>query len=797
MLLGLTVMSGWLLQQAVMVQIRPGHVGMVFNTALSFILTGIALLILNTQYRWRATAQATIGWILISLAALVLLENSTNLKLTLSLPSLHQWLSDGNPNPGRMAPNTSLGFMLCGWVLLLMRRVEKKLAGAMVQLATYGVLAIGFTGLAGYSFHLELLYSWLHAVRMALPTALGMILAGIGLRLSWHRADWYQSGQHFKEDEKITLISASILTVVALTTGLAAFSAYQNVMEKFIGESLTSTLHNRVAIFQLVIKQRDISAKRNTIRPDLIQVMHRLDKQPQDAAALQQLVAIGNGMLASGFTGLSIQDTSHREILRLGQLIPSAEISVDLGLPQPTFLRWDGGYYLNSQARIQSGSDKTMGTLTLEQPLPLITEQFAEGGVFGETGELALCLGQEQELLCFPQRFNPHVSTLPQHSISGSRLPMSYAVEGQSGVIQTLDYRGHQVIAAYGHTGVPGLGIVVKQDVAELYQPIRNQLQWALPMLFLFVAGGVLVLRSQVKPLASKLLRAEAEATKSELGIRAVVDNIGDGIVTYNEHSIIESFNAAAANIFGYSAAEVIGHNIQLLMPPEMRPEYETSMHRYLTDGTTRIIGKPNVNLPGMRKDGTAFQLEVTITETWLGNTRSFVGIVRDITARKWAEAALLAEKERLRVTLSSIGDAVITTDTAGKVTYLNPVAENMTGWINQDALGLPLPQVFNIVNEETGEVAPNPVELVLLHKRTSGLAESTLLIHRVGTTLAIEDSAAPILDRQGEIIGVVLVFHDVTAARKMAAQMTHQATHDALTGLINRREFERRVELA
>ena len=71
MLLGLTVMSGWLLQQAVMVQIRPGHVGMVFNTALSFILTGIALLILNTQYRWRATAQATIGWILISLAALV------------------------------------------------------------------------------------------------------------------------------------------------------------------------------------------------------------------------------------------------------------------------------------------------------------------------------------------------------------------------------------------------------------------------------------------------------------------------------------------------------------------------------------------------------------------------------------------------------------------------------------------------------------------------------------------------------------------------------------------------------
>ena len=169
----------------------------------------------------------------------------------------------------------------------------------------------------------------------------------------------------------------------------------------------------------------------------------------------------------------------------------------------------------------------------------------------------------------------------------------------------------------------------------------------------------------------------------------------------------------------------------------------------------------------------------------------------RDLTERQCAENALVEEKERLRVTLSCIGDAVITTDTCGKVTYLNPVAETMTGWTSADASGRPLPEVFQIMHAETDEIAPNPVELVLRDKKPVGLAPHTLLMHRSDTRYPIEDSAAPILDQSGEIIGTVMVFHDVTSAQKMAMQMTYQASHDALTGLINRREFERRLEHA
>ncbi|MDQ3185622.1 MAG: EAL domain-containing protein [Pseudomonadota bacterium] len=168
-----------------------------------------------------------------------------------------------------------------------------------------------------------------------------------------------------------------------------------------------------------------------------------------------------------------------------------------------------------------------------------------------------------------------------------------------------------------------------------------------------------------------------------------------------------------------------------------------------------------------------------------------------DITRGQLAEKTLFEEKERLRVTLNHIGDAVIATDMSGKVTYLNPVAETMTGWTSEEAKGHSLSDVFNIIHSQTDESAPNPIELIFQGKTDVGLALHTVLIQRSGNTFNIEDSAALIRDHHGKIIGAVLIFHDVTQALDMAARMTYQASHDALTGLIDRREFERRLEQA
>lgn len=177
------------------------------------------------------------------------------------------------------------------------------------------------------------------------------------------------------------------------------------------------------------------------------------------------------------------------------------------------------------------------------------------------------------------------------------------------------------------------------------------------------------------------------------------------------------------------------------------------------------------------------------------GELSGYVGTITDISDRKRLEFELEAEKEMAQVTLDSIGDAVITTDDTGCVHYLNPVAEAMTGWTAETARGLPLDQVFQIINETTRGPAINPVERVLEEGQITGLANHTVLIRRDGQEFSIEDSAAPIRNSKQELIGVVMVFHDVTQSRYLARQLSWQATHDALTELYNRRYFETKLE--
>ena len=172
----------------------------------------------------------------------------------------------------------------------------------------------------------------------------------------------------------------------------------------------------------------------------------------------------------------------------------------------------------------------------------------------------------------------------------------------------------------------------------------------------------------------------------------------------------------------------------------------------------------------------------------WMFGTHIDVSEHRNLTAK------LAEQNELLRVTLQSIGDAVITTDANGRITWMNPVAELMTGWLTKDAMDFPLTQVFHIVNEETRALTENPVATCLLQGKIVGLANHTLLISRDGHEYGIEDSAAPIRNQDGEVLGVVLVFHDVSEQRRLSGEMTFRATHDALTGLTNRAEFETRL---
>jgi len=167
--------------------------------------------------------------------------------------------------------------------------------------------------------------------------------------------------------------------------------------------------------------------------------------------------------------------------------------------------------------------------------------------------------------------------------------------------------------------------------------------------------------------------------------------------------------------------------------------------------------------------------------------SRGLLRALRYAIERKILEEALFLEKERAQVTLSCIGDAVVCTDIAGHITFLNSVAEKMTGWSLAEAAGRPMVEVFRTVSTAAAESTETTAELAVLQIRAMHLPSTCLLIRRDGTEMTIEDSIAPIHNREGRKIGAVIVFRDVTAARAMARQITHSAEHDFLTGLPNR----------
>src|SRR6202140_593520 len=165
----------------------------------------------------------------------------------------------------------------------------------------------------------------------------------------------------------------------------------------------------------------------------------------------------------------------------------------------------------------------------------------------------------------------------------------------------------------------------------------------------------------------------------------------------------------------------------------------------------------------------------------------AFTRAIRNIIEREIARLELFNEKERAQVTLNSIGDAVLSTDIDGNVTYLNVVAEHMTGWTRKEAVGHPLNDVFQIIDGATHKPSPNPMELAIRLEKAVGLSANCILVRRDGYECAIEDSAAPIHDRDGQVTGAVIVFHDVSSARSMVLEMSHMAQHDILTDLPNR----------
>ena len=299
---------------------------------------------------------------------------------------------------------------------------------------------------------------------------------------------------------------------------------------------------------------------------------------------------------------------------------------------------------------------------------------------------------------------------------------------------------------------------------------------------------------TQLAGIAIERRRAEAALRASEARYRGLFENVVEGVYQATVDGKVLAGNQALLTMLGFETLaelQAIASTKDFYVDPAAR---DRAVAQLLQTGEIR-----NCEYELKRHDGRVITVRENARLVREGHTAGMVceGTLSDITERKRAELAVLEEKERAQVTLQSIGDAVITTDAAGVIDYLNPIAEHLTGWPLAEARGANLDQVIRVINEATRE---NAESLAVRCLREGGVivgSDQAALIDRIGRELPIQNSAAPIRARDGRLLGTVVVFRDVSHERRLRRALSYQATHDALTGLINRREFEQRLQAA
>lgn len=320
------------------------------------------------------------------------------------------------------------------------------------------------------------------------------------------------------------------------------------------------------------------------------------------------------------------------------------------------------------------------------------------------------------------------------------------------------------------------------EEGMRLAQAYRSYLYLFAVILLVFIAYIMNRLRKSTSELKKTV--ADLDFQKFALDQHAIV-TIADakGKVIYANEKFSE--------ISGYPNNEIIGQDHLAIHTGYHPREYFGDAWNLISQGKVW-----QGEIRNTKKNGEKYWVHTTIVPFMdeRGKPYQYVSIHTDITKRKKAEEAVFQEKERAQVTLQSIGDGVITTDARGAVQFMNPMAEQLTGWEDAEANSLPLLKVFKIVDEVTHKRVADPIRACMDEERIITIPMSVLLIRSDGAEFSVEITASPMYDHTAEVIGAVLVFRDVTEMRGMAQEMTYQATHDSLTGLVNRHEFEKRL---
>ena len=641
--IGGTAALGYTLGIATLVQPFQGLSSMALAVALCTILGGSALILEASGFPFRKALFA-LGALMVATSAIAGIEWWTGADFGIDAATLHRALGVGGPAPGRPTPVCCVCLLFLGaGIAGLPFAAERRVTFVLAALATVGGM-LGCISLAGYLLRVEFLVSWPSRTPLPPQAALAFTLLGLGL---W-RALLLRAREHTRrnprldEDRRIHLTAIWVLSLIAVTAGIATFALAQYEYQSVAHGNLERTLRERRAFLEYAIREhvRQVSVAAN--RPMLVHMLaSALNARDVDRAA-QALKMSADALVKNGFSGWRYDIESHAPIAA-GMFVDKPALAVPVVGPFETSLIFEGGYFLRTRMPIFNDND-TVGFAVAEEPFPELARLQLQADSWGDSGTMALCATEDEGLQCFPLRTNPNPSHIPRH-VDGHTLTMSRALDFETGVAETFDRSGRRVMAAYGPVGFTGLGMVIKIDAAELNQPLADRFGYAMLLLFALVMAGVLLMRRQLTPLTDALKKSREEAARVAQQFRAAAESsldayfimesvraVRDAVVDFR----ITYVNASGEVLIGRPSEKVIGKTLKEVMPDVQAQFFIERYRRIVTTGESL---------------SEEFRTAGDATASWVAHQAVKLGdgvsvTARDVTQRKTVEAQLRSRAE-------------------------------------------------------------------------------------------------------------------------------------------------------
>lgn len=432
--------------------------------------------------------------------------------------------------------------------------------------------------------------------------------------------------------------------IVTLTAGAVVYVVMQQQTHTILSNSLQASLQSRTRLFESEIEHALDSAQIVATRPLLIAQLRLMDTEPRRAAATAILQGAASSFLPTGFTALSFYDANDREVASVGAFSAHSELQVPLQSKSNAHLMWNKGFMVDVSVDMLDQNGNRIGRVRTQADLPQLTRSFSDVVSIGKTGEFAVCApvqNEVQKMDCFTRQIAGQKMERFPRTIGDKPLPMNYALIGQTGIVVAKDYRQELVIAAHSPVGSLGLGMVLKIDQAELYQPVTGQLKFIAPLLITLLMIGMFLLNVLVAPLVRKLVNsdlatriANTRLRNSEAQLREISDAVPAWITYLDAEQRFRFHNEAYETANGLTHAQINGKTLREVIGDDLyeviRPKVEEVLSGYPV-----VYERPHQTKSGGARDYVINYFPRYSKEDNQGTVVGFYMLATDITELK------------------------------------------------------------------------------------------------------------------------------------------------------------------